>query len=53
LSISAEYRLNVIELMSASDEEAITGPVTVTQKGGSATTMLGFGAIGAILQIYF
>jgi outer membrane protein W len=53
LSISAEYRLNVIELMSASDEETITGPVTVTQKGGSATTLFGFGAVGAMLHIYF
>jgi outer membrane protein W len=53
LSISAEYRLNVVELMSAADQEVITGPVTVTTKGGSATTLFGFGAVGAMLQIYF
>lgn len=53
LSLSAEYRLNVVSLTSQSDEEVSTPPTTVTTKGGSMTTILGFGAVGATLHIYF
>jgi outer membrane protein W len=53
LSLSAEYQLNVINLTSQSDEETINGPTTVTKKLGSSTTLLGFGAVGATLHIYF
>lgn len=53
MSFSVEYQLNAISLMSAADEETINGPTTVTKKGGSATTLLGFGTAGAILHIYF
>ncbi len=53
LSLSAEYQLNIISLTSQSDEETIAGPTTVTKKMGSSTTLLGFGAAGATLHIYF
>lgn len=53
LSLSAEYQLNVINLTSQADEETINGPTTVTKKLGSSTTLLGFGAVGATLHIYF
>lgn len=53
LSLSAEYQLNGFSLLSQSDQEQINGPTTVTTKGGSSTTLLGFGAAGAVLHFYF
>lgn len=53
MSLSAEYRLNVFSLTSNSDKEVTTGNTTVTTKGGSSTQLLGFGAAGATLHIYF
>ncbi|MDE3058670.1 MAG: outer membrane beta-barrel protein [Bacteroidota bacterium] len=53
ISLSAEYQLNLISIMSASDVQTTVGNTTTTAKGGSATNVLGFGAAGATLHIYF
>ncbi len=53
LSLSAEYNLNLFSVTSNSDQEVINGSTTTTTKMGSTTTILGFGAAGATLHIYF
>ncbi len=53
LSISAEYDLNLLNLQSASDQVSTQGPTSVTTKSPSFTQILGFGAAGATLHIYF
>jgi outer membrane protein W len=53
ISLSAEYTLNVFSMNSASDMEVTTGATTTTTKGGSSMNLLGFGAGGATLHIYF
>lgn len=53
ISIAGEYALNVINRNSPADTEAITGGTTVATKGNPATNILGFGAAGATVRIYF
>jgi hypothetical protein len=53
LSISAEYDLNLVGIASAADQVVTHGATSVTTKSGSVTTILGFGAAGATLHIYF
>ncbi len=53
LSISGEYNLNLFSLTSKKDTEVTTGSTTVTTKNGSSTQLLGFGAAGATVHIYF
>ena len=53
LSISAEYDINLFNVMSQSDQTVTTGTKSVTTKSPSATTILGIGAAGATLHIYF
>jgi outer membrane protein W len=54
LSLSAEYDLNLIGITSLSDATtSVKGSPDITTKRGSTTTILGFGAAGATLHIYF
>lgn len=53
LSLSAEYRLNIITASSPADMEVTAGNTTTTTKQPSTTTILGFGAAGATVHIYF
>ena len=53
LSISAEYDLNLFSTTSASDQVSTTGPTSTTIKSPSFNKILGFGAAGARLHIYF
>lgn len=54
LSLSAEYQLNLYSMTSSSDlVQSYKGVPSVTTKQGSTTTILGFGAAGATLHIYF
>lgn len=54
LSISGEYQLNLFSLTSRSDTEvSIKGQSSVKSKKGSLTQILGFGAAGATVHIYF
>lgn len=54
LSVSAEYRLNLISLTSLSDVVSSSkGGADVTTKRGGTTTILGFSGAGATLHIYF
>lgn len=53
LSIAGEYGLNIFNRTSPSDMEEITGGTTVTTKGNPVTNILGFGAAGATVRIYF
>lgn len=53
LSISAEYSLNLFSLNSPSDLVATQGPSSQTTKQTSSSQILGFGAAGAALHIYF
>jgi opacity protein-like surface antigen len=54
LSLSAEYQLNLFGLTSNSDKvESKKNKTDVTTKQGSSTQILGFGAVGATLHIYF
>ncbi|GEM_PF-3492935 len=53
ISLSAEYRLNLFSLTSKSDTEIKVGATTTTRKNGSSSNILGFGAAGATLHIYF
>ncbi|HTX18271.1 MAG TPA: outer membrane beta-barrel protein [Bacteroidota bacterium] len=51
LSFSAEYQLNLVSITSTSD--LTHSNPSSTQKGGSATNILGFGGGGVTLHIYF
>ncbi len=53
LSLSAEYTLNLFNMNSPSDLVSTSGSTSVTTKQTSSTTILGFGAAGATLHIYF
>lgn len=54
ISLSAEYQLNLFSLTSRSDlVQSYKNTTSVTTKQGSETTILGFGAAGATLHIYF
>jgi hypothetical protein len=53
ISIAGEYGLNVINRTSPANMQAITGGTTVTTKGNPTTNVLGFGAAGATVRIYF
>lgn len=54
ISLSAEYQLTLISLLSRSDEVvSYKGNPSRTTKQGSATQILGFSTFGATLHIYF
>jgi outer membrane protein W len=53
LSLSAEYDLGLFSMLSPADLVTTTGPNSNTTKQTSSTTILGFGAGGATLHIYF
>lgn len=54
LSLSAEYQLNLFSITSRSDRTVVTkGNPDFVTKQGSALQILGFGAAGATLHIYF
>jgi opacity protein-like surface antigen len=53
LGLSAEYRLNLVTVNSPADREDIVGNQTTTTKQPSSTAILGFGAGGATVHIYF
>ena len=53
ISISAEYDLNLISLVSAADQVVTTSPNSTTTKSPSFTNILGFSAAGAMVHIYF
>lgn len=53
VSLSAEYSLTLINLSSPADIEVSAGSTTTTTKQTSTTQILGFGAAGAGLHIYF
>ncbi len=53
ISVSAEYQLNVFGIQSFSDTKTTSGSTTITTKNGSLTEILGFGALGATVHIYF
>ena len=53
ISLSAEYQLTLYSSTSAADQEVVTGGTTVTTKATSFSQLLGFGAAGAMLHIYF
>jgi len=53
ISRSAEYQWTLYSSPSAADLEVITGGTTVTTKSTSFSQLLGFGAAGAMLHIYF
>jgi opacity protein-like surface antigen len=53
MSVSAEYDLNLFNYQKRKDTEYSSGTTTTTTKNGSTTNVLGFGAAGATLHIYF
>ncbi|MDD8017479.1 MAG: outer membrane beta-barrel protein [Bacteroidota bacterium] len=54
LSLSAEYQLGLLGLLSPADQvQKVQGQADATAKGQSVTNILGFGAAGATLHIYF
>jgi|SRR5208283_1845781 len=53
LSVSAEYQLNLVNINSPADNVLSNGNASVTNKVGGTTTILGFGAAGATVHIYF
>ncbi len=53
ISLSAEYALTLFSVTSTSDLVVTSGATSVTTKGGSSTSILGFGAGGATVRIYF
>ena len=53
ISLSAEYGLNLFSMTSPADLVATSGTTSVTTKQTSTTTILGFGAAGATVHIYF
>lgn len=54
ISLSAEYRLGLLTMGSGADSETkVQGAATVTSKGSSTFNLLGFGAAGATVHIYF
>jgi hypothetical protein len=53
ISITGEYGLNLVNRTSPANMQAITGGTTVTTKGNPTTNILGFGAAGATVRIYF
>lgn len=53
ISLSAEYNLSLFSMTSTSDSKTTTGPTTTTVKNPSSTKILGFGAAGATMHIYF
>lgn len=53
ISVSAEYQLNLFSMSSVSDTEMKAGATTTTRKNGSSSSILGFGAAGATVHIYF
>jgi hypothetical protein len=53
ISITGEYGLNVFNRTSPANMQAITGGTTVTTRGNPTTNVLGFGAAGATVRIYF
>ncbi len=54
ISLSAEYQLNIFSMTSRSDMvQSFKNTTSVTTKEGSATSILGFGSVGAGVHIYF
>jgi opacity protein-like surface antigen len=54
VSLSAEYTLGLLRMRSGADSETtVKGAASVTAKGSSSMNLLGFGAAGATLHIYF
>ena len=53
ISISGEYGLNLVNRTSPATMQAVTAGNTVTTKGNPTTNVLGFGAAGAMVRIYF
>jgi opacity protein-like surface antigen len=53
ISVSAEYQLNLFGIESFADTKSTFGTITTTTKNGSGTQILGFGALGATVHIYF
>jgi opacity protein-like surface antigen len=54
ISLSAEYTLGLYQMTSRSDQtDSRKGLSDVTTKQGSSYQILGFGAAGATLHIYF
>jgi opacity protein-like surface antigen len=53
LSVSAEYQLNIVNINSPADNVLTQGNNSITNKIGSTTNILGFGAAGATVHIYF
>lgn len=54
ISLSAEYQLNIFSLTSRSNMvQSFKNTTSVTTKEGSATSILGFGSVGAGVHIYF
>ncbi len=54
ISLSAEYRLGLLQMVSGADSETtIQGAATVKAPGSSSMNLLNFSAGGATLHIYF
>jgi len=53
LSVSAEYQLNIVNINAPADNVVTAGGTSATYKVGGTTNILGFGAAGATLHIYF
>ncbi|HAP34461.1 MAG TPA: hypothetical protein DCQ28_00390 [Bacteroidetes bacterium] len=53
MSLSAEYTLSLFNMNSPADLVSTSGSTSVTTKQTSTTTILGFGAAGATMHIYF
>lgn len=54
LSLSAEYQLNLFKTASNADKTvSVKGQADATTKQGNSSQILGFGAAGATLHIYF
>ncbi len=53
ISVSAEYDLNLFNTMGSADQVVTTGSSSTTTKSPNTTSILGFGAAGATLHIYF
>ena len=53
VSIAGEYSLNVVNRTSPANMQAITAGNTVITRGNPTTNILGFGAAGATVRIYF
>ncbi len=54
ISLSAEYMPNLVRISTKADSEtSIEGAATVTTKGGTSTSILGFGATAVQLHIYW